>query len=442
LNDGLLTNEERRTTRTDTVEQTPRTAWGFSGRKRPVVLMLNAAYRAVNCTCAYPLGACLSIDSAGPLATMVVQAARCAGEAATTYLSVYPKGLPEVVEQRLHFSLRRPWRRSVFYQWCTAAQTYYLSLLTPLDNSTRVPPRNTLSGERRLKAHAYHIVPRGQVSLQQVFEHIEGVSLRQRLKVVSGVPMRLEFCAKQGRYWLLDFTLIRRKGPGRASPTTPVVDFDLAEDEGFGEETAAVYNPSTGFMVLQYNHFGPRQPRIQSYLYRHGLVVAGHAEQEELPGGQFGFDLHPVLTIEAADRLENLGIVKTISASFRVPGILARPEARRRSLSGLLDMPLMGGAQTVQFQISAGRGKEASLAPSRVKQAVRDLLSVREEITALSIVAKENEDAPREPIDFLDARLEAEVTVPLVGRRYPRAERLAALRQTFETWSQDRQLDV
>ncbi len=336
-----------------------------------------------------------------------------------------------VVYWPFQMPLHSPFRNRARY-----ARTYYLKLLTTLAALAN-NKAGWIGGGSHLKVHAYHIVQRGNVSLVQTLTHVAQLQLPNRLRTVSAVPMRLEHCVQQGPYWLMDFTLIRRKGPGRASPTEPVSDFDLEDDEGFGEETAAIYAPNSGFMALQYNHYGPRQSRIQAYLHSMSLAVAGQPDHVELPDSQNGFDFNPLLKAEAVDRLDNLGIIKTISASFHVPGVLARPEARRRSLTGLLDMPIMGGAQNVQFEISAGRGKERSLHPNRVRQAVRELLAAREEINSLTVTAKENADAPSEPVDFLDARLETDVEVALVGRRYPRAQRLAALRLAFETWRDD-----
>jgi len=292
-----------------------------------------------------------------------------------------------------------------------------------------------------MKIHAYRIVPRGNITLDAVLEHLSALSLQQRLRTVSDVQMRLEEGVKQNNGWLLDFGMIRHDGPGRASATTPIADFDLQDDEGFGQETAAYFDPGTGFMTLQYNHYGPRQGRIQSYLYRFACALAGETEADELPEARNGFTLVPVLKAEAANRLDRMGIVKNVEISFFVPGIVAQQGNTRQSLGSLLNMPLLGGAENVRIQVSASRGRAGSLIVNHVRQAVTDLLGLRENVAQLSVVAKETEDSPNEAVDFLEARLRADIPVPLgAGRRYGRDARLQALRQAFETWRANGQL--
>lgn len=107
----------------------------------------------------------------------------------------------------------------------------------------------------------------------------------------------------------------------------------------------------------------------------------------------------------------------------------------RQSLGSLLSVPIMGGARTLRMQVSAGQKRGASLAIDQVRQAVHDLLGLKDDLIELSVTAKESEDAPSEPVDFLEARLQADIPVPITaGRRYGQAERLAALRQAFQIW--------
>ena len=129
-----------------------------------------------------------------------------------------------------------------------------------------------------MKIHAYKIEPRGDISLDQVLRHINEIPFEERLRTVSNGDIRLEIGNRAGNFWTLDFGGIRPDGPGRASATMPIADFDMNADEGFGQETAAVYNVATGFMALQYNHFGPRHARIQGYLFRFARAAAGLVE--------------------------------------------------------------------------------------------------------------------------------------------------------------------
>jgi hypothetical protein len=242
-----------------------------------------------------------------------------------------------------------------------------------------------------VKIHAYQILQSGDIPLDEVFAHINALPLERRLREISGSPLRLETANKTGTSWYLDFTGIRHEGPGRASADSPVSDFDLADTEGFGHETAACFDAASGFMTLQYNHIGPRSSRIRNYLF--GFVN----EMVDDRGTTRGFGFIPVLKPEAADRLNHMGIVKNIEISFFVPGILSQEASSRQSLSSILDNPLVGSADRIRIQLSASRGRAGSLAVNHVRSIVSELIGIRDDVSELNVLAKETEDSPSEP---------------------------------------------
>ena len=67
-----------------------------------------------------------------------------------------------------------------------------------------------------MKIHAYRVFQAGPISLNQVFLHIQGLPLDQRLIDVSGTPLRVEEAIPGGNEWSVDFAAIKREGPGRA----------------------------------------------------------------------------------------------------------------------------------------------------------------------------------------------------------------------------------
>ena len=75
-----------------------------------------------------------------------------------------------------------------------------------------------------------------------------------------------------------------------------------------------------------------------------------------------------------------------------------------------------------------------------VKEMVSELLGLRDDVSAIQIMGMETEDSPQEPLDLLEARLEADPPVVKTGRRYGRQERWAALMQTFDIWHGNGQL--
>jgi hypothetical protein len=245
----------------------------------------------------------------------------------------------------------------------------------------------------------------------------------------------LESANKAGQTWSLDFGGIRSDGPGRASRDAPIVNFDLAANEGFGEETAAVFDANTGYMALQYNHRGPRSGRIQGYARR----MAGLTE--DVPSDDdHGFTLFPVIKPDAVAHLNRAAIIKKFRMSVFIPGLAHIEQPQRQSLAGILATPVVGTAANLNFEIRAGRKRGATLNVLAIRQMVQEALGLGDEVQALEAVVKETEEGLSEPIDLLQARLEADVRVQRTGPRYGRNERWAALNTALAEWAAEGRL--
>lgn len=126
-----------------------------------------------------------------------------------------------------------------------------------------------------------------------LIDRIRTKSLAERDMAVNGKYMLLEIAnvaGQLGEMRELDFTQRRvQNGPGHSQRGQLTADFDLGEDAGFGEQTAAIL--SSNYMAIQYNHYGVRPSAIATYLGRF------------LPDGAF-VALRPVLTDDAFARLQ------------------------------------------------------------------------------------------------------------------------------------------
>ena len=108
-----------------------------------------------------------------------------------------------------------------------------------------------------------------QKDWSQVITRIRGLPMRERVKTISGYEMKLEDIKSKkvgGDVFLMDFCKHRESGPGRAKLDDKTKGFKLKVDERFGEMTALLYDPKTHFVVIQYNHYGPRPGAIAEYL--------------------------------------------------------------------------------------------------------------------------------------------------------------------------------
>lgn len=65
-------------------------------------------------------------------------------------------------------------------------------------------------------------------------------------------------------------------GPSKAGVGAPAVGFDLEADEGFGEETAFLWDARTDWCVVQYNHHGMRVSTISEYLAHYNQDIFQH----------------------------------------------------------------------------------------------------------------------------------------------------------------------
>lgn len=135
-----------------------------------------------------------------------------------------------------------------------------------------------------------------------------------------------------------------------------------------------------------------------------------------------------------------MGVVKNLEITVNVPALKESELATRPSLASILNHPLVSSSDTLRIQLSVSRRRGKSLALNHVRTIASDLLDARDDVSKLEIVAKEDDEAPREPLDLLEARLEADPPILLRGRRAAREDRWQAIRQTLDIWHANGQL--
>lgn len=108
------------------------------------------------------------------------------------------------------------------------------------------------------------------ISLVEAIEAAAALNMEDRIQRISNNEMKLERIIKEVGCFIMDFCKHRDSGPGRAKRDREIQGFELGEDEAFGEMTAALYDPTTHFLVIQYNHYGPRPGSIGKYFSHFG----------------------------------------------------------------------------------------------------------------------------------------------------------------------------
>lgn len=283
-----------------------------------------------------------------------------------------------------------------------------------------------------MKVHAYKVeFTDGSQPLEEVLQQIENEqSLRERIRLINQVELRAESIAQQDGLWLMDFVRIRTShGPGKVGRDSEVEGFEFEEEEGFGEETAALYDPTTGYILIQYNHFGVRAGAIADYF------SAYDGTENNL------YTFKPKYDEDVERRLLNHGITRKISFCLDVTRMSEQDRQRGRPLSEAIDYGRQNGADKIKVEISVQGERNRSLAQGALDglAALRSILGQNPDaVTKLEVSGKENQDSVTEVLDLIAHRLSVEFNDLVLGAdlRYPRDERWRALTRAKNGWRQ------
>jgi hypothetical protein len=297
-----------------------------------------------------------------------------------------------------------------------------------------------------MKVHLYKVLPLQKTpDLVVPLQAALNMPLDQRLRQISQHEIRLEEIyaphTKQNSssFWLMDFTIFRfEHGPGKASRKQPIEGFDLQNDEGFGEETAVLFDPKTGYLVVQYNHHGARVGSIAAYLsdFRSGQGDA--------------YEFNPKLDESAETKYAQKTIFKKVN--FKIAPLHISPALRQGdvSLSRALEVSAPFDAQHCEITISSGKSPNSFLTFStvnRIVDALKRLVQEDEKIAINSpnapravetfkVHGKNSVDDVTEEIDMLLPKVSVNIDGIVLGSdlRYTRESRMQALVRAHRGW--------
>lgn len=283
-----------------------------------------------------------------------------------------------------------------------------------------------------MKVHAYKVESiDGSRPLEEVLQRIEDEqSLRERIRLINRVELRAESVVQQDGLWLMDFVRIRTShGPGKVGRNSGVEGFAFEEEEGFGEETAALYDPASGYLLIQYNHFGVRAGAIADYLSAYDGI------ENNL------YIFKPKYDQDVERRLLNHGITRKISFCLDVTRMSEQDRQRGRPLSEAIDYGRRNGADKIKIEISVQGERNRSLAQSAIENlsALRAILGENPDaVTKLEVSGKEDQDSVTEVLDLIAHRLSVEFNDLTLGAdlRYAREQRWPALIRAKNGWRQ------
>lgn len=279
----------------------------------------------------------------------------------------------------------------------------------------------------------------GAPPLDHLLEQVEGLDLGSRLRRVGDFDMRLEHIARPhsagntSDFWMMDFVKLRYEhGPGKAGRGTPIQGFDMDDDQGFGEETAALYDPATKYLVLQYNHNGVREGKIKEYFSQ--LVH----DPENIAHYQFRVKLDESSEVKLAKKQYIAKVhfkidSSKISAAYRQADV---------SLERALELSDQQDGQILELTISASRGK--NLKQGAVTSLINALRGVRKDdisndtggLREFEIFGREDEHSRAEAINMLAPKMQVTIGELSLGsdRRYTLLSRWIGLQRARRGW--------
>jgi hypothetical protein len=277
-----------------------------------------------------------------------------------------------------------------------------------------------------MKVYAYKVSPTEEWTnpLELAFRIAQQTPLERRLRKLSSSMVRLEDIRFAGDQVFSNFVLFRSgSGPALVSSSSHMSEINIQEDQYFGEDTACLFDPASGYILIQYNHHGPKASAIQEYL--------SYFENERFHSHVFA----PKLSPSSEQKIRGLSLVSRVEVSFAVTSLVNHGNAGGLSFGEAVDVAGAHGAETLSLVIGNRRG----LALSAIKDLLVGLQSAAscgEGVKKLTLTAQVEDGSPREPIDLIAERLSGQVNVPLgPGRRYSANDRWSRMAALLQSWT-------
>jgi hypothetical protein len=278
-----------------------------------------------------------------------------------------------------------------------------------------------------MKMELYKLTKPAGFNLKARIDYVMSQDLIQRNRVRTGGLIRLEQVEKRGDLWLCDFLKIRTDhGPSKAGENVPAQGFELGPKDGFGEETALLWNTANDWCVLQYNHHGSRSNSVAEYL-AHYI----HAEPVEL-------HFLPKIDDDIQAKILHKTHVNKISFSIAPREVSDADYAYGAGLGEATKMLKNCDADHIEITLSAHRKNRLGLTLSDFVKWIEHIRHGADNspIGSAHATAREYEDEAPEVLDLLHNRITAEVEIlPGVDKRYSMKERFDAIHRAHDGWS-------
>ncbi len=289
-----------------------------------------------------------------------------------------------------------------------------------------------------MKIHFFEveIISSSDEMLSDVLDRICGRAIGNREREVNNKRVFLETCNRNedASLYEMDFTARRTtNGPGHSRRGRQTEDFDLQDDGGFGEQTAALWS-SLGYMAVQYNHHGIRPAAIGYYLQR--FLSRGATQTPPQ------LKLKPVVDENVFARLLNSRMRKRFTVSVNAETITDAMAGDNVALRTIWQLRRYMQAGRIELTLSYGSDRRGGPLQN-VRETIRRLLNNRETLRSMKVTVESGLDDSIMVLDMLKQREFVEVPdrqlVQTAGLRYSYDSRIDAIRREFGRWLERRQ---
>lgn len=200
-------------------------------------------------------------------------------------------------------------------------------------------------------------------------------------------PRRMESHRLHRSLHLMNFVTAEFAGPGRTGQSVPVSPIGLGEGEYFAHETAALYDPAQGILLLESGIGGMGPGAIKTYFRQ--------------------FDPTCIITLprridsDAATKARRFQVIRRLHLQVSMGPV---SEVERRLGTEVLQSLGEGyHAQLIDVVLRCGRTRDATLSSGRIRATIDAVIqnSSDQNYESCKVYGKEDEDEPLELIDLI-----------------------------------------
>lgn len=281
-----------------------------------------------------------------------------------------------------------------------------------------------------MKIHAFKVKKEdGSAELVDVLKQIGAeAKLEKRIRIVNRAELRIDSIELRDGVWFMDFVKFRQtQGPGRGKKKAKTEGFEFKRGESFAEETAALFDPASGYILVQYNHSGVRAGSISQYL----------SDYDGAATNIYNLDIK--YDPETERKLQQKAIKKSLSFRIDVTQMTAQDLKDGVPLEQAIALGRDCSAGQISVELAAGGTRDNGL-KGKIAATLQALQKIAgnnpSAIQSVKVGGKASADDAIEVLDLLTQRLSVEFSdiKPGIDLRLPLEDRWKGLTRARNGW--------